>query len=88
MFEVLTRTIDLMEREISYSDVLIGKLIAQNKNVTLNFYYTPYLLTKNSLIFNKEEMEKWWKEGYEYARDNGPTKSMILTKDNQIKEII
>jgi adenine-specific DNA-methyltransferase len=80
MFDVLTRTIDLMEKEISISDVVIAKLQAKEKNVKLNFYYTPYKLTDNSLIFNKEQMEKWWKEGYEYVKENGPTKQITLKK--------
>jgi len=72
MWEVLMRTIDLMEREVSLSDVLIGKLKAQDKNVKLNIYYTPYSLTDNSMVFDKKQMLKWWKEGYEYFKNHKP----------------
>ncbi len=78
MFDVMMRTIDLMQKEISTSDVLIGKLKAADKEVVLNFYYTPYNLTNNSLVFDKEQMLKWWKEGYEYIKENGSNKSFLL----------
>jgi hypothetical protein len=32
-------------------------------------FYTPKILTTNSLIFNKEQMKEWWQQGWEYARD-------------------
>ena len=77
ILDVLMRTIDLMEREISYSDVLIGRLIAGDKDITLNIRYTPRVLTKNSLVFNKEIMTAWWYEGYEYAKKT-PCETHIL----------
>lgn len=78
MFDVMMRTIDLMQKEISSSDVLIGKLKAHEREVVLNFYYTPYNLTNNSLIFDREQMLKWWQEGYEYIRDYGHNKSFVV----------
>lgn len=68
MWSVLMRTIDLMEREVSYSDVMIANLLAKDKDVKLNIYYTPRVLTDNSLIFNEVIMSAWWSEGYEYAK--------------------
>ncbi|MEN1786165.1 MAG: patatin-like phospholipase family protein, partial [Bacteroidota bacterium] len=32
-------------------------------------YYTPTVLTTNSLIFNQEKMTLWWKKGYLYAKN-------------------
>lgn len=64
MFDVLLRTIDLLQREVSFSDVAIATLLSKiEKDVTLNFYYTPRELSRNSLIFNKEQMLNWWNEG-------------------------
>jgi len=34
----------------------------------LNFYYTPTILTTNSLIFDKEKMTKWWQSGFNFAK--------------------
>lgn len=55
--------------QIEQHDISIGKLLATNKNVKLNLYYTPTKLTDNALIFNKNEMKKWWEQGYEYAQN-------------------
>lgn len=60
--------------QVEKSDIAIGKLAAEYRNVKLNIYYTPSKLTENSLVFNKSLMEKWWHEGYNYAEkkhDNG-----------------
>jgi len=54
--------------QVEKGDIAIGKLAAKNRNVNLNIYYTPTKLTENSLIFNRDLMIKWWKEGYEYAQ--------------------
>lgn len=54
--------------QVEKHDITIGKLAAKNKEVTLNLYYTPTRLTENSLIFSKRLMQKWWKEGYNYAK--------------------
>jgi len=54
--------------QVEKHDVTIGKLAAKNKGVTLNLYYTPTKLTENSLIFSKPLMQKWWKEGFDYAK--------------------
>ena len=64
MLNLYGQLIDQVER----NDVTIGKLAAKNHNVNLNLYYTPTRLTENSLIFSKRLMQKWWKEGFEYAR--------------------
>ncbi|NNF81421.1 MAG: patatin-like phospholipase family protein, partial [Flavobacteriaceae bacterium] len=65
MLSLFGHLLDQVER----NDVTIGKLAAKNNNVDLNLYYTPTRLTENSLIFSKRLMQKWWKEGFEYARN-------------------
>ena len=55
--------------QVEKHDILIGKLAARNKGVTLNLYYTPIELTENSLIFSKDLMAKWWQQGYDYAKE-------------------
>ncbi|MCV9933791.1 patatin-like phospholipase family protein [Flavobacterium sp. LS1R47] len=74
MIDLFRIALDQVEKH----DIAIGKLIAKNKNVKLNLFYTPTKLTNNALIFNKEEMKKWWEEGYEYAQN----KSEIMS-DNR-----
>lgn len=65
MIDLFRIALDQVEKH----DIAIGKLVAKNKNVKLNLFYTPTKLTNNALIFNKEEMKKWWEEGYEYAQN-------------------
>ena len=49
-------------------NITIGKLSAKNNNVKLNLYYTPSVLTTNSLVFDSKKMKKWWRSGYLYAQ--------------------
>ncbi|MDX1277863.1 patatin family protein [Oceanihabitans sediminis] len=65
--------------QVEKSDIAIGKLAAKHRNVKLNLYYTPTKLTENSLIFSKKLMDKWWLEGFEYAKKkNGEMSSLKL----------
>jgi len=74
MIDLFRIALDQVEKH----DIAIGKLMATNKNVKLNLYYTPTKLTNNALIFNKEVMKVWWEQGYEYAQN----KSEIMS-DNR-----
>lgn len=71
-FSLLFRTFKFMNHQNSSKDIVIGKLIGINKKVNINFYYTPYNLTDNPLIFDSEQMTKWWQEGYEFAKFKNP----------------
>lgn len=66
-FELITNLFGFMIEQGGLQDVVIGKLEAKINNTTLNLYYTPTILTTNSLVFVKKKMEKWWKQGFEYA---------------------
>lgn len=79
-FDVLLRTTDIQENQISLDNVLIGQLNAKGKEVLLRFRYTPYVLTDNSLVFTKEQMIKWWNEGYEYAKLDNTSKKVIIPR--------
>ena len=67
-FSLLTNVIEFMLDHVEKHNVTIGKLQAVHSNVQLNLYYTPTVLTTNSLIFNKKLMKKWWKYGYKHAK--------------------
>lgn len=70
-FALLTETAHFMAKRIEQQNIRIGKLLARNKGVLLNFYYTPTVLTTNPLIFDKQMMTRWWEEGYAYAKARG-----------------
>ena len=67
-FSLLFDVIAFMLTHVERHNITIGKLAASNKNVKLNLYYTPTVLTTNSLIFDRKLMRKWWKSGYNYAK--------------------
>lgn len=67
VFSLLTNIHSYMADRIEKQNIRIGKYVAANKDVIINLYYTPTVLTTNSLIFDKKMMEIWWERGYEYA---------------------
>src|SRR5690606_3784871 len=67
-FSLMINLFSHLLEQVEKHDITIGKLAAKTNSTTLNLYYTPTKLTENSLIFSKKLMEKWWREGYEYAK--------------------
>lgn len=68
VFSLITNLFAFMLNTIEKQNIKIGKFSAANKDVILNFYYTPTILTTNSLIFDEEKMKAWWESGYEFAK--------------------
>lgn len=67
-FSLLFDVFDFMLTHVEKHNITIGKLAAKNKNVILNLYYTPTVLTTNSLVFDKKLMRTWWESGFMYAK--------------------
>lgn len=67
-FNLLTNMFEFMLDRIENQNIKIGKFVASNQNAIINFYYTPTVLTTNSLIFEKEKMTKWWQSGFDFAK--------------------
>ncbi len=68
-FDLLIKMMLFTQKQIAYNDVLIGHLESiYNKDVKVNFMFTPYLLTEHSFYFDKNQMSQWWQEGYDYAK--------------------
>lgn len=59
--------VDMISNNTQFDDEKIGELLAKNQDVKLNFYYTPTKLTDNGLIFEKQQMQRWYQEGYDFA---------------------
>lgn len=76
-FDLITTIFSFMLDRIENQNVRIGKLVANQKDAIINFYYTPTVLTTNSLVFNKERMTLWWKRGYLYAKNKNEETSPI-----------
>ena len=67
-FALLTSMFNFILDRIEYQNIRIGKYVANHNDAIINFYYTPAVLTTNSLIFNKEKMTAWWESGYNFAK--------------------
>ncbi|MBT8186233.1 MAG: patatin-like phospholipase family protein [Croceitalea sp.] len=81
-FELITTIMGYILDRIENQNIRIGKLVASQQNAIINLYYTPTILTTNSLIFDKEKMTRWWKRGYLYAK-NKNTESMPIEPNVQ-----
>lgn len=72
-FDLLLKVMIYMQKQIAYNDLLIGHLESiYNKDVKVNFIFTPRLLTNHSFYFDPKQMTAWWEEGFEYARELMP----------------
>ena len=78
-FSLLTNMFSFMLDRIEAQNIKIGKFAASNQNAIINFYYTPTVLTTNSLIFEKEKMTKWWQTGFDYAKHKNEQVSPLET---------
>jgi len=86
IFQNFFRLMEIMQRKIAKDNVDFNMLNSHGKEISINIYYTPYGLTENSLVFDKEEMLKWWDEGYINAK-SGNVKKYKITRANVSKEV-
>ena len=77
VFSLLTNMFAFMLDRIEHQNIRIGKFVANHNNAIINFYYTPIVLTRNSLIFEKEKMTAWWESGFNYAKFKSAESSQI-----------
>jgi len=66
-FSLMMNLFEFMQDNIEKQNVTLGKLASKHNNVKLNLYYTPTVLTTNSLIFDKVKMRQWWDYGFRHA---------------------
>mgnify|MGYP000197087520 CR=1 FL=1 len=82
-FELLTTMLSFILDRIENHNIRIGKLVANQKDAIINLYYTPTVLTTNSLIFNKDKMTRWWKRGYLYAKNKNEETNPIQPNEHE-----
>lgn len=88
VLELFNKIVETMLKEISKNDVSMSKLQANNKDIILNYYFTPYQLTKNSLIFDKKIMTGWWNLGYnDIMNNNCEVESYKMCKKGTITKL-
>ena len=81
VFSLLTSMHSYMLDRVEKQNIRIGKFVAGNKDAILNFYYTPTVLTTNSLIFDKVKMAQWWESGFQYAKQKNIELNEIKSQD-------
>jgi len=86
VFQYFFRLFGIMQRKIAQDNIDLNKLNSYGREISINIYYTPYSLTDNSLVFEKEQMLKWWEEGYINAK-SGNVKKYKITRANVFKEV-
>lgn len=79
-FSLLTNMFAFMLDRIESQNIRIGKFVATNQNAIINFYFTPTVLTTNSLVFNEEKMNSWWESGFNFAKFKNKSISPLETK--------
>ncbi len=82
-FELITTMMSFILDRIEHQNIRIGKLVANQKNAIINLFYTPTILTTNSLIFDKAKMTLWWKRGYLYAKNKNEETNPIEPNENE-----
>lgn len=86
VLQLFFRLMRVSERRISKDNIDLNKLNSNGREISINIYYTPYVLIENSLVFNKEQMLQWWDEGYIHAK-TGNVKKYRITRSNVFKEV-
>lgn len=66
-FTLMSNMFAFTKNILESQNIQVAKDFARIKGIEINFYYTPYRLTNNPLVFNQKEMELWWTLGKEYA---------------------
>ena len=82
-FELITTMMSFILDRIENQNIRIGKLVANQKNAIINLFYTPTILTTNSLIFDKAKMTLWWKRGYLYAKNKNEETNPIEPNEHE-----
>ena len=81
VFSLISNLHNFMVDRIEKQNIAIGKFVAGNKDAIINLYYTPSVLTTNSLIFNKKKMADWWQKGFDYAKYKNTEVNEIRLED-------
>ena len=81
VFSLISNLHAFMIDRIEKQNITIGKFAAANQDAIINLYYTPTVLTTNSLVFDKKKMGKWWESGLAYAKRKNKDSSEVKLGD-------
>lgn len=81
-FDLTLKVFDFLMTQNNKNKLELTDLRPRNKEVKINRYITPVLLTENSLVFNKKQMKKWWEDGKKFAEKVSPKTDTIKPEEN------
>lgn len=67
-FDALSSVFGFISDKIEQQNLHIGNLVANDYGAKLRIFYTPRILTSNSLVFDRHQMTQWWEEGFDFAK--------------------
>ena len=67
-FEALSSVFGFISDKIEQQNLHIGNLVTNDYGAKLRIFYTPRILTRNSLVFDRHQMTQWWEEGFDFAK--------------------
>jgi len=70
LIENIASNINAMKYDIEFECFYEKIKILNRQGAKVNIYWLPRKLSLNSMIFNPNEMSKWWDEGYKTAYDS------------------
>lgn len=74
-FSLMSNMFEYLMDQVERKDIALGKASAKSKDVILNFYFIPNVMTTNALLFDTVTMEKWWRQGFAFAKKEYKTKT-------------
>jgi predicted acylesterase/phospholipase RssA len=70
LIDNVNRSIDAMRYDIEFEYLIEkAKYFASRRKTKTNIYFLPRRLSNSAMMFNKQQMEQWWQEGYDTALD-------------------
>jgi predicted patatin/cPLA2 family phospholipase len=72
VLELFLNSFSFMIDQIATDNLDLALYAGKDSKVRINYYFIPTQLTNNVLIFEPEQMAKWWEEGYLYAASEKP----------------
>ena len=72
VLELFLNSFSFMINQIAIDNIDVANCAGKDKKIKINYYYIPNEMASNLLIFDPDQMSKWWKDGFEYAALNNP----------------
>ena len=72
VLELFLNSFSFMIDQIAMDNIDLALYAGKDSKIKINYYYIPTQLTNNVLVFEPEQMTRWWEQGYHYAASVDP----------------